>query len=334
MKNFPKSFFNPQGIEHVIDESRILVAFKKVLSLKEVHNIAKDLKLIAESDEKTDANKHWIQVNHTDQRYWLRTIDGNQIDDSRFTEIEKKLGDRIEWIGPVYRTIDSEDFDGYFCPIPDAILIKKSRNPQTNFTIEAIAKEYGLRIDENKSKYLTAHYYLQIEDLKRSNVFDIKSRLEKLQMEAHYENMPMMKPLCATIPNDPMWASQWNLTQINAPNGWDISTGTNSVVICILDEGCDLTHLDLQYSEPGINLGTMLPTGAPTGNHGTACAGIAAATFDNNVGVAGVAGDCRIMPLAVQNWTDVEIANGINYATTNGADVISMSFGWNAWNHW
>ena len=59
--------------------------------------------------------------------------------------------------------------------------------------------------------------------------------------------------------------------------------------------------------------------------HGTACAGIAAATFNNGQGIAGTAGSCRIMPLAFKNWTSVELANGIDFARTNGAQVISMS---------
>jgi subtilisin family serine protease len=75
----------------------------------------------------------------------------------------------------------------------------------------------------------------------------------------------------------------------------------------------------------------MMPDGSPTEDHGTACAGIAAATFNNAQGVVGVAGNCTIMPLACQSWTEVEVAAGINYATDNGADVISMSFGYDGW---
>jgi subtilisin family serine protease len=119
------------------------------------------------------------------------------------------------------------------------------------------------------------------------------------------------------------------MTQIQAPAGWNITTGSSSVVVCILDMGCDLTHPDLesQFSTPGINLHTMMPDGSPTGHHGTACAGIVAAVFNNTLGVAGLAGNCRIMPLARQNSTDMETAAGIRYAANNGARVISMSFG-------
>ena len=124
------------------------------------------------------------------------------------------------------------------------------------------------------------------------------------------------------------------MTQIRAGGsgitGWDITTGVSSVVVAVLDTGCDLTHPDITYSPLSINLGSMLPgSGGPVaGNgHGTSCAGIVAATFNNTLGVAGVAGGCVVMALARQNSTDVEVATGLNYAAANGARVISMSFG-------
>jgi subtilisin family serine protease len=76
------------------------------------------------------------------------------------------------------------------------------------------------------------------------------------------------------------------------------------------------------FSTPGINLGSMMPTGAPVKPHGTACAGIVAERYNNSLGVAGVAGNCQIMPVAFQNWTDVEVCAGITFAANNGARVM------------
>ena len=324
MKNFPKELRPNSGSIVFLDNTRLLLAFKQPQSMEELHGFLMSNGLELEETRKDDsAHNLFPVINHTAKRFWVRSSSGRAIDDELFDKINEALSDSIDWIGPVYQSLKSTDVNNHFCPIPNVVLLRKIRNAR----IDAIVDEFGLKIDENKSKYLTAFYYLYIEDLNKINAYELKSRLANSGHEVMFENMPMRKPLAATIPNDTLWANQWNMTQINAPNAWDISTGNNSVVICVLDEGCDLTHPDLQFSEDGINLGTMMPTGAPTGSHGTACAGIAAATFNNNAGVAGVAGNCFIMPVAFENWTDVECANGINYATTNGADIISMSFG-------
>lgn len=323
MKRFPKTIRNYGKPESILDESRILVAFRKAMKLEEARVLAKELGLKVEEGDKQRVNPHWIQVNHTNQRYWLSSIDNASIEEEDFNRIQKALGAKVDWIGPVYRQPSQRGQLDYFCPIPTVLLYRKTRKDD----IESVTQAFGLNINALKSRYSTAFYYLEVADAKKANAYEIRERMEKPLRDVLFESMPMYKPLAATIPNDTLWANQWDMTQINAPNGWDIATGSNAVVICVLDEGCDLTHPDLQFSEDGINLGTMMPTGAPTGSHGTACAGIAAATFNNATGVAGVAGGCLIMPVAFENWTDAEIANGINYAATNGADVLSMSFG-------
>src|SRR6266511_824617 len=152
-------------------------------------------------------------------------------------------------------------------------------------------------------------------------------------MEVQFENMPMLVPVAA-VPNDPFFAQQWAMTQIQAggpgTTGWDIGTGAG-VTVAVLDTGCDLAHPDLNIPNHGIRLDTMMPTGAPQGppsiiGHGTCCAGLVAGRFNNAQGVAGVAGGASILPVAFVNWTDVEVAAGINWASANGAAVISMSF--------
>lgn len=334
MKQFPKTLSTLPGVVSELDPSMIVVAFKKPMEMGDVSTIAKNLKLAIFSSEVSDGRGHWNRVNHTDTRFWLKTEDGTPISDARFAEIEKSLGDQVEWIGPVYENYNKKGMEGCFCPVPNVVLIPKNKGAK----ISAIAKEHGLTMDETRSKYLSTFYYLKIAGgSKTNNAFELKSKLAASGNDVHFENMPMLKPLAATTPNDPLWSNQWDMVQINAPAGWDITQGSNNVVICILDEGCDLSHPDLQFAGPGINLGTMMPPGEPTGPHGTACAGIAAATINNNAGVAGVAGGCLILPVAFQNWTDIECAMGINYATANGAAVISMSFGvydgW-GWNYY
>jgi len=76
------------------------------------------------------------------------------------------------------------------------------------------------------------------------------------------------------------------------------------------------------------NLGNVSPN--PT-YHGTRVSGIIAATTNNGFGMAGIAPNCRIMPLKVLNsWgfgTFFSIAEGITFAAQNGASVINLSLG-------
>jgi Subtilase family/FG-GAP-like repeat len=266
-------------------------------------------------------------VNDSERLRWVRlpqqrslTTDGGAIED--------QLGDTAEWVGAVYRFPGVEGDQGLICPLPNILLVRISE-AATEAEAEKHFSDLGLEEDEARSRSVAPFRYLRVQNPKEANAYELLDRLKQrsdLFSEVRLETMPMVVPSTAS-PNDPLLPQQWGVHQVQAPSAWEIIRGDASIVICILDEGCDLTHPDLRFSDPGINLGTMLPDGRPTGNHGTACAGIAAAVVDNNAGIAGMAGLCSILPLAFQNWTDVECAAGIRYAADHGASVISMSFG-------
>jgi subtilisin family serine protease len=68
----------------------------------------------------------------------------------------------------------------------------------------------------------------------------------------------------------------------------------------------------------------------PDADHGTHVSGIIGAVRDNSIGIKGVADHVRIMAVRVVpdgDERDKDVANGIRYATDNGARVINMSFG-------
>jgi len=140
---------------------------------------------------------------------------------------------------------------------------------------------------------------------------------------------------CAT-PNDPYFNQQWALhntgqtggkadADIDAPEAWDIETGSSDIVIAIIDTGVDTFHPDLA--------GNIVPgsTNDDWNGHGTHCAGIAAAVTNNGIGVAGVARGCKIMPLFAMGpigiLAEFLVSKSIVDATNNGTDVISMSLG-------
>jgi len=136
----------------------------------------------------------------------------------------------------------------------------------------------------------------------------------------------------AWIPNDPYFGSQYGLSQIKCPSSWDLTLGSSSVVIAILDTGVDLNHPDLVGKlVSGTDLVNSDGTPEDDNGHGTHCAGIAAAATNNGIGVAGAAPNCKIMPVKVLDAGGSgylsTVAQGIRYAADGGAKVISLSLG-------
>jgi len=137
-------------------------------------------------------------------------------------------------------------------------------------------------------------------------------------------------------PNDPGFDAQWGPKRIKCPDAWDTTTGNPSIKIAIIDTGVDKDHPDLKdkiVDEKNFVNSILNPKADDDNCHGTHCAGIAAAKGNNNEGIAGVAYDCKIMPVKVLDEEGAgyldDIVAGIIYAADNGADVISMSFGIN-----
>lgn len=338
MKKFPPELAHGSGAVMTLDQRRLLLAFYEPQDARTVARLLGDLDLVLE-DERGEGDELDVEaglpqsINHTGQRFWVRTRDGRPISEERHQELRNKLDGRLEWEGPVYRLTPGQGRGSMLCPLPQVLLIKPApqKGPDNRKVIDRMAGNYGLKEVAEKSAYLAGYRYFQISGDRNSyELQQILTAQRELVAEAHFENMPMVVPT-TFVPGDTFFPQQWAMTQIQAggpgTTGWDIGTGAG-VVVAVLDTGCDLTHPDLSIPNQGIRLDTMMPTGAPQGSgHGTCCAGLVAGRFNNGQGVSGVAGNASILPIAFVNWTDVECAAGIGWAAANGAGVVSMSFG-------
>ncbi len=133
-------------------------------------------------------------------------------------------------------------------------------------------------------------------------------------------------------PNDTYWSQQWGPKKINCETAWDLHKGDAGTVIAIVDTGINYNHPDLSSKYVGgYDYYNNDSNPMDDNGHGTHCAGIAAAATNNGVGIAGVAFNCKLMAVKVLgaggSGSDSTVAQGINYATSNGAKVISLSLG-------
>lgn len=155
------------------------------------------------------------------------------------------------------------------------------------------------------------------------------------------------------VPNDPYYGQQWWIGAVKADLAWETSTGDANQVIAILDTGVDWQHPDLVnkiWANPDETLNNADSDGngyaddirgwdfinndnnpMDDNSHGTHVAGIAGAEANNGIGITGVSWGARIIPVKILQSSGsgnaATIVQGINYAATNGATVINMSFG-------
>jgi thermitase len=133
-------------------------------------------------------------------------------------------------------------------------------------------------------------------------------------------------------PDDP-WFLNWqkDKLQINAPLAWDSTVGGEDMTIAIVDTGVNCNHEDLaSRCTSGWNFYDNNANTEDIHGHGTKVAGVALASGQNGIGVAGINWKSKILPLraTASNGTATysTIANAITYAADNGAKVVNTSF--------
>jgi uncharacterized repeat protein (TIGR01451 family) len=172
------------------------------------------------------------------------------------------------------------------------------------------------------------------------------------------------------IPNDTDFGKLWGLNNtgqavngvagtpgadIHAPAAWDITTGSNNVIIAVVDSGVAWEHPDLAaniWTNPGEIPGNGIdddgngfiddvhgwdfvdndndPTSYDLFTHGTHVAGTIAAVGNNGTGIAGVMWMAKIMPVRFLDasgfGTVADVIAAIQYAIDNGAKIINASY--------
>ena len=136
------------------------------------------------------------------------------------------------------------------------------------------------------------------------------------------------------VTNDPRYSQTYGLPKIEAPQAWDVTTGSAAVTVAVVDTGVSSGHPDLA---PNMVAGANYVTGGPDtsldyNGHGTHVAGTIGARGNNGIGVAGVNWNVHLMPLRVLNGggsgTNADIAAAFaSTCTTHPAQIVNASLG-------
>ena len=174
------------------------------------------------------------------------------------------------------------------------------------------------RINKRTGKSVTIKDLSQVYHLRFDNpvsVTEIINQLKNLP-EVEYVHQAVTVVYNYT-PSDPMFSSpgQWNLNAVQATSAWDITSGSSSITVGLVDQGVNYNHEDLQGQSNRTD-------GVITGYHGTAVAGVAGVKTNNSTGIAGLGFNIKLNSYNV----DYSIVNAIDMCARY-SDIINMSFG-------
>jgi hypothetical protein len=133
-------------------------------------------------------------------------------------------------------------------------------------------------------------------------------------------------------PTDPYIGDQWNMRRVSAPAAWDLTFGSSSIVVAVIDSGVDRAHPEFTGRlAPGWDYVSDDSDPSDDYGHGTHVTGIIAAAANNGVGVAGLAANVKILPLKALDSQGAgytyNIGQAIRRAVDNSVDVINLSLG-------
>jgi hypothetical protein len=375
ISEFPKTLKFNNDTRLTLDRARLLLGLNTSVERKDLYKHLRHAELYPEDtfDEVGgQADQLKERVHHTETLLWVRTKELRAIRPNIMNLLPSELIQVVNWTGPVYQlskikgprvSAASKNRTGRLALMPRMLIVKaKGENIDYDKLIQTLS---GYNLKVQRSKRLAGYLYCALKPGTQENVWDIQKQLlkqERSRIEhVLFDFMPMLIPT-GSVPGDtyynpkswfPEYVGQWNMWRIQAGSnpqdsaismtGWDTTTGNRNVLVAVIDEGCDLTHPDLENSwvdqdqgatfdwDHGSEQAVFLPGGGEKGSsHGTWCAGIIGAQHGTAGRFAGLAPDCKIIPIRIASWRQSVVAEAIKYAADQGADVISMSFGGDA----
>lgn len=248
-----------------------------------------------------------------------------------------------------YVSFNYKSTDGHRCYVLPRIILSLK---QGTSIVNMIDKFRGLLSEKSSFGSI---YTLECSLQNSEEVLSVISEIDKSGLAEWCEPDMLSDIRTDNYTDNPLWSDQYYLTNwggtgstygidIHALGAWNLTQGSSSVTIAIIDQGIDYNHEDLQNCVwPGYTAGNSTGYGLPQNenandskSHGVACAGIAAAN-DNSLGVIGVASGVKLLPVNIcPNYyygslntgfaSNSEIAEAIRWAYQR-SDILSCSWG-------
>ena len=228
--------------------------------------------------------------------------------------------------------------------VPDCFISVRLYNEQDSIRLKEIADSMGLSVILRSKFHPIIHWKFRLNNTKE-NCIQVAKKIYATGF-FQYVGDGFVGTVIPDFTYDSLVNEQWGLynlsnisdpsknkfTDIGVSKAWNYSTG-NGIKICIVDDGFDTTNVDLSGNiKLCFDSGTEENKINIKSTHGTACAGVASAIRNNHYGISGIAPDAKLMLASYYNTKNnsknliERIADAIDWAWKNGADIISCSW--------
>ncbi|MGE0635751.1 MAG: S8 family serine peptidase [Bacteroidia bacterium] len=315
---------------------QLFVRFTQNLSAEELNTLVQSVQGIKPTDARN--------------RFPYKTTLLELAENADYKVVSEELNklDVVAFVAPLYNTGKNQ-----FITTGDEFFVKLNHAGELQQLRELALQTKTKIIGENQ--FISNVYKLRVDKHSQANPFELSKYFMQVGNFAHAQPNYNFTPTVTT--DDPRFNRQWNLYNEGTPqqyNGtpgadmkvteaWQITMGSSDIKVGILDSGVDTLHEDLIGD--GVTVSNLLAgydacqdsaqntKGYPTPNfdndgHGTCCAGIACAIADNGLGIAGIAPNCKIVPIRVFYYITVGVGGDPIPWSTSEFFVNGISWQW------
>lgn len=281
--------------------------------------------LTPENFQQAHAVRYWREIKFSETRGVSKEAYANKI-------AQIKANNKNIIVSPYFKKTESDNIG-----LSNYFYIKLRHQDDFELLLNEI-KTYNLEL-VGYNKFMPLWFTISVTPAS-GNVLKMANTLYETNLFADIDPAFMFN-FRGNCTNDTNFSQLWGLDNTTDPNidinacaAWGITEG-NGINVAVLDQGVFTTHNDLNANISATSFDTQSgtsPSVFTTGrDHGTHVSGTIAAEKDNNLQIVGVAPESSIMSishtLSLTPNVSQELADGLNWAWQNGADVINNSWG-------